>query len=102
MTFAIAERAQTTHDEVLETPPERGAEEPPMGSSGLGTLASTSSTLVEVNTEKRKLRPRKEKGEGRRVSLHVAAKPPSKVTVKVPKHKANKGPNMQGCYNKFR
>jgi hypothetical protein len=58
---------------------------------------------VEVGTENRKLRPRKEKVEGGRAPLQVAAPPRrSKVTVKTPRQKANNGPNMQDCYNKFR
>ena len=58
--------------------------------------------MVNVDTEKRRLHPRKDEGEGRRASLQVAAKPPPRVKAKVAKHKANKGPNMQACYNNFR
>jgi hypothetical protein len=100
MAVTIIECERTSHDEVLETSLEQEAEEPPMVSSGLGIgRDEPDSPLVEVNTEKRKLRPRKEKS---RASPVVAARRQSKVKVKVPKHKVTKGPNMQTCYNKFR
>jgi hypothetical protein len=103
MTLTIIERAQATDDDVLETPSEQDAEEPSTISSGKGVgLHELDAPPVEVDTEKRNLRPRKEKGEGRRAPLQVAATRPSKVTVKATKQKANNGPNMQASYNKFR